>query len=104
MAFQAAGWFGRSSMSFELGVYHLLTALTLCVGGAFAFWNLRSFLRLRRVVYRPRLSGRVRHGDERRAERALMQRILVQFGLWAVGTFLFIVMVVPRLVTMWHGL
>jgi len=91
-------------MSFELGVYHLLTALTLCVGGAFAFWNLRSYLRLRRVVYRPRLSGRVRHGDERRAERALMQRTLVQGGLWTLGTCLFIAFIVPRLVAMWQTL
>ena len=85
-------------MSIEIGAFHVLSALALCVGGAFAFWNLRSFLRLRRVVYRPRLSGRVRHGDERRAESALMQRTLLQFGLWAAGTLLFIGFVVPRLV------
>lgn len=91
-------------MSIEIGVFHLLSALTLLVGGAFAFWNLRSFLRLRRVVYRPRLSGRVRHGDERRAERALMQRTLVQFVLWVIGTLMFIAFIVPRLVDMWHGL
>lgn len=90
-------------MSIELGAYHLLAALSLCVGGAFAFWNLRSFLRLRRVVYRPRLSGRVRHGDERRAETALMHRTLIQFGLWTVGTLLFIVLVVPWLVAMWQA-
>lgn len=86
-------------MSIEIGAFHVLSALALFVGGAFAFWNLRSFMRLRRVVYRPRLSGRVRHGDERRAERALMQRTLLQFGLWTVGTCLFIIFVIPRLVS-----
>jgi len=91
-------------MSIEIGAFQVLSALTLFVGGAFAFWNLRSFLRLRRVVYRPRLSGRVRHGDERRAERSLMQRTLLQFGLWTAGTFLFIAFGVPRLVAMWHAL
>ncbi|MCH9765537.1 MAG: hypothetical protein K0U34_06045 [Alphaproteobacteria bacterium] len=85
-------------MSIEIGAFQILTVLALCVGGAFAFWNLRSFLRLRRVVYRPRLSGRGKQGDSRRAERALMQKTFVQFLLWSIGTLVFIVTLLPRLV------
>ena len=91
-------------MSIEIGAFQVLAALALMVGGAFAFWNLRSFLRLRRVVFRPRLSGRVRHGDSRRAERALMQRTFVQFVLWTVGTLVFIAAILPSLVRSWQGL
>lgn len=91
-------------MSIEISAFHVLSALTLLVGGAFAYWNLSSYMRVRRVVYRPRLSGRVRHGDERRAERALMQKTLTQTLLWSVGTLLFIILVVPHLVTLWRGL
>lgn len=82
-------------MSISIGIQQVLSLIALLVGGAFAYWNLRSYLRLRRVVYRPRLSGRVRHGDERRAETALMQRTLVQGVLWTIGTALFILIVIP---------
>lgn len=90
-------------MSIEIGAFQVLTLLALMVGGSYAYWNFRSFLRVRRVVHRPRLSGRVRHGDERRAERAMMQRTFVQFVLWSIGTLAFIIAVVPRLVDVWQS-
>lgn len=90
-------------MSFQIDASHVLGLVALLVGSAFVYWNLRSYFRLRRVVYRPRLSGRVRHGDERRAERALMQRTFVQALLWGLGTTAFIAVVVPRLAAMWQG-
>lgn len=90
-------------MSIEISAFHVLSALALLVGGAFAYWNFSSYMRVRRVVYRPRLSGRVRHGDERRAERALMQKTLNQTMLWSAGTLLFIILVVPYLVAVWRG-
>lgn len=90
-------------MSIEIGAVQILSLLALIVGGAFAFWNLRAYLRLRRVVYRPRLSGRVRHGDNRRAETALMRKTFIQCLAWSVGTLAFIVFAVPHLAAFWTG-
>ena len=88
-------------MSIEIGTYQILALLAICVGGAFALWNLWCFLRLRRVVFRPRVSGPGSHGDSRRVERALLQRTFVQFLLWSFGTFVFVIGVLPRLVQIW---
>lgn len=85
-------------MVIEISALNILAAISTIVGLTYAYWNLRAYLRLRRVVFRPRRPGAHQHGDSRSAETALLRRTFTQFVLWLLGTFTFVVFVLPKLV------
>ena len=85
-------------MVIEINTYTVLATILALVGLTFAYWSLRAYLRLRRVVFRPRRPGSHQHGDSRVAETLLMKRVFTQFLLWMLGTPAFVGLVLPKLV------